>query len=52
MDQAALAALKTVGVEPGKKYDASQVPKIDAKRLAAVAAESGAPKHGGLLIYY
>jgi hypothetical protein len=39
MDQAALAALKTVGVEPGKKYDASQVPKIDGKQLAAVAAE-------------
>jgi hypothetical protein len=39
MDQAALAALKTVGVEPGKKYDADQVPKIDAKQLAAVGAE-------------
>ncbi len=39
MDQAALAALKTVGVEPGKKYDADQVPKIDGKQLAAVGAE-------------
>jgi len=39
MDQAALAALKTVGVEPGKQYDAKKVPGIDAKQLAAVAAE-------------
>jgi len=39
MDQAALAALKTVGVEPGKQYDAGQVPKIDGKQLAKVAAE-------------
>ncbi len=37
MDQAALAALKTVGVEPGKQYDAAQAPKIDGKQLAAVA---------------
>jgi hypothetical protein len=39
MDQAALAALKTVGVEPGKKYDADKVPTLDAKQLAVVAAE-------------
>jgi hypothetical protein len=39
MDQAALAALKTVSVEPGKQYDAGQVPKIDGKQLAKVAAE-------------
>ena len=39
MDQAALAALKTVGVEPGRQYDAKKVPGIDAKQLAAVAAE-------------
>ncbi len=39
MDQAALAALKAVGVEPGKQYDANQVPEIDGKQLAAVAAE-------------
>lgn len=39
MDKEALAALKTVGVEPGKQYDAGQVPKIDSKQLAAVAAE-------------
>jgi len=39
MDQAARAALKTVGVEPGKQYDANQVPEIDVKQLAAVAAE-------------
>ena len=45
MDQAALAALKTVGVEPGKKYDADQVPKIDAKQLAAVGAEVSAKEN-------
>ena len=39
MDQAALAALEAVGVEPGKQYDASQVPAIDGTQLAAVAAE-------------
>ncbi|MFB3133068.1 MAG: DUF1214 domain-containing protein [Rhodothermales bacterium] len=39
MDQKALAALKTVGVEPDKQYDADQVPEIDGKQLAAVAAE-------------
>ena len=45
MDQAALAALKTVGVEPGKKYDASRVPKFDGKQLAAVAAEIAAKQN-------
>jgi hypothetical protein len=40
MDQAALAAFKTVGVEPGKKYDADQVPEIDGKQLAAMGAET------------
>ena len=39
MDQKALAALKTVGVEPGKKYDASTHKKIDGKQLAQVAEE-------------
>ncbi len=39
MDQTALAALKTVGVEPGKQYDAGKVPKLDGKRLATVAEE-------------
>jgi hypothetical protein len=39
MDQKALAALKAVGVEPGKQYDAGKIPKIDGKKLAAVAAE-------------
>jgi hypothetical protein len=36
-----MAALKTVGVEPGKQYDAGQVSEIDGKQLAAVAAEVG-----------
>jgi hypothetical protein len=39
MDQKALAALKAVGVEPGKQYDAGKIPKIDGKKLAAVAAK-------------
>lgn len=42
MDQAALAALKTVGVEPGKQYDAAKVPPLDGKRLAEVAAKIAA----------
>jgi hypothetical protein len=42
MDQAALAALKGVGVEPGKKFDASKVPALDGKRLAEVAAKVAA----------
>jgi hypothetical protein len=39
MDQAALTALESVGVEPGKQYDSGTVPKIDGKQLAVVAAE-------------
>jgi hypothetical protein len=39
MDQAALTALKTVGVEPGKEYDADQTLEIDGKQLGEVAAE-------------
>ena len=39
MDQAALAALKKVGVEPGVKFDAGVVPALDGKQLAAVAAK-------------
>lgn len=38
MDQAALATLKTVGVEPGKQFDAAKVPMLDGKKLAEVAA--------------
>lgn len=37
MDQKALAALKAVGVEPGRQYDAAEAPKIEGKLLAAVA---------------
>jgi len=37
MDQAALAALAKVGVEPGKEYDASKASTLDGKQLAAVA---------------
>jgi len=37
MDQAALASMKTVGVEPGKLYEADKVPALDGKQLAAVA---------------
>lgn len=42
MDQAALAALKTVGIEPGKQYDATKVPPLDGNRLAAVAEKIAA----------
>jgi hypothetical protein len=45
MDQAALAALKTVGVEPGKKFDASEVPELDSKRLAKVAKKIAAEQN-------
>jgi len=34
MDQAVLAALKLLGVEPGKEYDPKSVAKIDGKALA------------------
>ncbi len=40
MDQAALKALKAVGVEPGKQYDADRVAKIDSKQLAAAAEQT------------
>ncbi|MAG29857.1 MAG: hypothetical protein CL908_03065 [Deltaproteobacteria bacterium] len=39
MDQAALAALAAVGVEPGKQYDAAKAPALDGIQLAAVAKE-------------
>jgi hypothetical protein len=39
MDQAALAALKQVGVEPGKKYDPDQTPDVDGKQLKKIEAE-------------
>ena len=39
MDQKALAALKSVGVEPGKQYDPAQVPEIDGKQLGKVFGE-------------
>lgn len=37
MDQALLAALKPLGVEPGKAYDPKKVAKIDGKKLAEAA---------------
>ena len=40
MDQAALAALKKVGVEPGKQYNAARAFKIDGKQLAAAAEQT------------
>jgi hypothetical protein len=39
MDQAALAALKPVGIEPGQKYEAGQIPELDGQQLVAVAEE-------------
>ncbi len=39
MDQAALAALKQVGVEPGKKYHPDQTAGIDGEQLGTVEAE-------------
>lgn len=45
MDQAALAALKTVGVEPGKQYDSADMPELDGKRLAAAAAKVAAKEN-------
>jgi hypothetical protein len=39
MDQKALAALKTVGVEPDKQYDADQVPEIDGQQFGKVFGE-------------
>jgi len=46
MDQAALAALKTVGVEPGKQYDPAKAPALDGKQLAAVAEETAKQQLG------
>ena len=40
MDVAALAALKTIGVEPGKQYDADRVSTIDGKQLEAAAEQT------------
>ena len=37
MDQAVLAAVKPLGVEPGKAYDANAVAKIDGKKFADAA---------------
>jgi hypothetical protein len=37
MDQNVLAALKPLGVEPGKTYDVNKVAKIDGKRFAKAA---------------
>jgi hypothetical protein len=39
MDRAALAALKQVGVEPGKKYDPNQTTAIDGTQLKKIEAE-------------
>ena len=39
MDQAVLAALKPLGVEPGKDYDPEGVKAVDGKQLAAKARE-------------
>jgi hypothetical protein len=37
MDQAVLAALLPLGIEPGKKYDKNNYKKIDGKKLASAA---------------
>ncbi len=39
MDQAVLAAMNPLGVEPGKKFDTQQVAKIDGDKFAEVAEE-------------
>lgn len=39
MDQKVLAALKPLGVEPGKKFDANKVTQIDGEKFANVAKE-------------
>jgi hypothetical protein len=39
MDQAALTALKSVGVAPGNDYDPDQTPDVDGKQLGAAATE-------------
>ncbi|PLT98278.1 DUF1214 domain-containing protein [Sinorhizobium medicae] len=45
MDREALAALKAVGVEPGRVFDQSNAPEIDGKRLAEVAAKIAAEQN-------
>ncbi len=40
MDQAALAALKAVGVKPGKQYDSAKAPALDGKQLKATAEQT------------
>ena len=42
MDQKVLAALKPLGVEPGKRFDANKVAKIDGEKFARVAEEVAA----------
>ena len=39
IDQGLLAAYKPLGVEPGKRYDASKVAKIDGKRFSKIAQQ-------------
>lgn len=39
MDQAVLAAMKPLGIEPGKKYDPKGVARIDGKKFADVARQ-------------
>jgi hypothetical protein len=39
MDQAILAVMKPLGVEPGKEYDSEAVAEIDGKRFAEVAGQ-------------
>jgi hypothetical protein len=39
MDQEVLAALGSLGIEPGKEFDPSTVAEIDGKRLAEVAGQ-------------
>ena len=42
MDQKVLAALKPLGVEPGKPFDAAKVAKIDSERFAKIAEKVAA----------
>ena len=42
MDQAVLAALKPLGVEPGKRFDPKKVAQIDGNRFAEIAEEIAA----------
>jgi hypothetical protein len=45
MDQAVLAAYKPLGVEPGKKFDAAKVAKLDGARFRKVASELAKRAH-------